>query len=456
MEHLFYGTDYQSHLGTQFAGLAIRANRIHRQIHRIDRGQFKNLFDDYYHEYTGEMGVGAISDKDPQPIVLGSRWGTCAVVTAGLITNAQELGNQLIREGVTFSEILDGRINQTELVAKIIARGDNLVSGIADVFDVITGSVSLLVMTEEGIYAACDLGDRLPLAVGESDDAVAVASETCAFHNLGLKVRKFLQPGEVVFIDSDGLQVKREEQDGKQICSFLWIYTGYPASLYEGISVESVRERCGRALARRHPVEADLAAGVPDSGLGHAVGYAMESGLPFRRPLVKYTAGYGRSYTPTSQEVRDHIARMKLIPVNDVIEGQRLVILDDSIVRGTQLKSQTLTKLWGAGAKQVHVRVACPPLMFPCRYSLSTRTTGELAARRAIHDLEGGDADDLSVYLDPSTEQYEAMVKWIRKDIGCTSLSYLTLDEMVEAIGLPREDLCTECWAGRGGCDGEG
>jgi amidophosphoribosyltransferase len=448
VEDLFYGTDYQSHLGTEFAGMAIQGDGIQRRIHKIARGQFKNLFDSFRRNAAGPMGVGVISDSQPQPVVIGSRFGTFAVVSAGLITNAEELGREMIQEGVTFSEILDGQINRTELVAKMIARGRSIADGIQGVFEKIRGSLSLLVMAKEGIYAACDRGARLPLAVGEREGTTAVASESCAFPNLGFEVRKYVQAGEIVLLDQAGMKVAQGSDGAKKICAFLWIYTGYPASSYEGVAVETVRERCGQALARKDAIEADLAAGIPDSGSGHAVGYAMASGLPFRRPLVKYSAGYGRSYTPPSQDVRDHIAKMKLIPVVDVIKGNRLVICEDSIVRGTQLKNQTIHKLWDAGAREVHVRVACPPLMFPCRYSLSTRTTGELAARRAIRALGGGDAEDVAPYLDAGSERYRAMVDWIRKEINCTSLIYLSLDEMVEAIGLPRSDLCTYCWTG--------
>jgi amidophosphoribosyltransferase len=265
-----------------------------------------------------------------------------------------------------------------------------------------------------------------------------------------MTVRKYLQPGEIVFVDSDGVRDLVGGGGPKKICSFLWIYTGYPASTYEGVSVETVREHCGQALARKDDAEADLAAGVPDSGTGHAVGYAMESGLSFRRPLVKYSAGYGRSYTPPSQEVRDRIAKMKLIPIEDICRDNRLIVCEDSIVRGTQLKNLTIQKLWAAGADQVHVRVACPPLMFPCRYNLSTRSVEELAARRAIAALEGGRCEDLAAYLDEDSPEHRRMVDWIREDLGCTSLIYLSLREMIEAVGLPEADLCTYCWSGRG------
>ncbi len=450
MDDLFYGTDYHSHLGTEFGGLAIWGDELYRGIHRIAHGQFKNLFYEFSNTHRGARGVGVISDFDPQPIVVEGRFGTTALVTAGLIANVEELSERLLREGVTFSEVLNGRLNQTEMVAKMIAQRGDVVSGIEAVFDSVQGSVSLLLMTEEGIYAACDPHARFPLAIGERDGTTAVASETCAFPNLGMKVRKYLQPGEVIFFDSDGVKDLVGGGGTKKICSFLWIYTGYPASAYEGISVEAVREHCGQALARKDDVEADLAAGVPDSGTGHAVGYAMASGLPFRRPLVKYSAGYGRSYTPPSQEVRDRIAKMKLIPIEDICRGNRLIVCEDSIVRGTQLRNLTIQKLWAAGADQVHIRVACPPLMFPCRYNLSTRSVQELAARRAIGALEGGRCEDVGPYLDEGSPEHRRMVDWIREDLGCTSLVYLSLPEMIEAVGLAEADLCTYCWSGRG------
>jgi amidophosphoribosyltransferase len=305
-------------------------------------------------------------------------------------------------------------------------------------------------MTREGIYAACDHTGRLPLAIAERDDAVAAASETCAFPNLRLRVTKYLQAGETVFFDASGPREASPARGAKKTCAFLWIYTGYPASSYEGVSVETVRERCGQALARKDTIEADLVSGVPDSGTGHAIGYAMASGLPFRRPLVKYSAGYGRSYTPPSQEVRDHIAKMKLIPIEQITRGNRLIVCEDSIVRGTQLRNLTIRKLWDASAAQVHIRVACPPLMFPCRYNLSTRSIAELAARRAIRALEGEDVEDVGPYLQPHMPRHRDMVEWIRKDLKATSLIYLTLDEMVEAIGRPRSQLCTYCWNGCG------
>lgn len=303
-------------------------------------------------------------------------------------------------------------------------------------------------LTGEGIYGGRDRLGRTPLVVGERGADFAIATETSSFLNLGFKIIKYLEPGEVVLIGQNGLKQKTAGKPTSQICAFLWIYTGYPASSYEGINVEVVRENCGRYLAKRDNVKADLVAGVPDSGVGHAIGYAMESGLPYRRPLTKYTPGYGRSYTPPSQEIRDLVAAMKLIPIKPIICGNRIILCEDSIVRGTQLKNYTIKKLVENGAKEVHIRPACPPLMFPCKFALSTRSTSELAARRAIRGIEGRDIEDVSEYLDPATEKYAKMVEWIRRELGATTLKYQTIEDMIEAIGLPREKLCLHCWIG--------
>ena len=317
-------------------------------------------------------------------------------------------------------------------------------------FESIDGSCSLLLLQRDGIYAARDRMGYSSLAVARRGDAWAVASETSAFPNLGFTVEKYLEPGEIVLIDENGIRAAaRAGGASNNICAFLWIYTGFPTSSYEGINVETVRERCGQCLARRdRDIEVDVVAGIPDSGIGHALGYAMESGKPFRRPLVKYTPGYGRSYTPPSQETRDLVAKMKLIPNAEIIKGNRIVICEDSIVRGTQLKNYTVKKLWEAGAREVHVRPACPPLMFPCRFNLSTRSIDELAARRAIRALEGHDIDDVSEYIDSRSDKYRRMVEWIARDLEVTTLRYQTLEDMIAAIGLPKEKLCLYCWTG--------
>lgn len=445
---LFYGTDYHTHLGTGYGGLAIWSDKLYRSIHNISQAQFKSKFIDEYKEMKGNLGIGVISDRDAQPITLASQFGTFAIATAGLVENADELARKLLKKGEAFAEVSEGFINATELVGRLIVQSNNIVEGIEKAFSLIKGSISLLILTEEGIYAARDERGRSPLVIGEKEGDIAIASESCSFSNLGFEIKKYIRPGEIIFASKEGLKTKRARTGKGKICAFLWIYTGYPASSYENISVELVRERCGRALAKKDTIEADLVAGVPDSGTAHAVGYAMEARKPFRRPLVKYTPSWDRSYTPPSQEIRDLVAKMKLIPVREIIEGNRIVLCEDSIVRGTQLKNLAIQKLWENGAKEIHLRPACPPLLYPCKFSLTTRTTKELAARRAIRAIEGRDLEDLSEYLNPSSKKYSQMVEWIRKELNVTTLRYQTLDDMVEAIGLPKEKLCLYCWNG--------
>jgi len=448
-ETLFYGTDYHSHMGTEMSGLVVVGNQINRRIRDIRLAQFKSKFANEYKSMTGTMGIGVISDFDPQPILISTHFGEFAVATMGRILNAEDLVQELHKKGTAFSEISEAGINRTEIVARMISRGKDPVDGITYALERIDGSCSLLLVTRNSLYAARDNLGRSPLVLGRRGGDWAVASESCAFGNMGFQIERDLAPGEILRIEQDSAEKMRSGFEREQICAFLWIYTGYPASSYDGVSVESVRERCGRALARADSVEADFAAGVPDSGTGHAIGYAMEAQIPYRRPLVKYTPGYGRSYTPPSQEIRDLVAEMKLIPVREVIRDKRIVLCEDSIVRGTQLKNLTVQKLWENGAREVHIRPACPPLMFPCKFLLSTRHINELAARRAIAALEGRDIEEVRAYLDESSSQYRAMVDWIERDLNVTTLKYQGLDDMVEAVGLPRDRLCLYCWNGR-------
>lgn len=397
----------------------------------------------------GNKGIGVISAFDEQPIYLNSKFGPFCLVTAGLIENIEELMSRLLKKGISFTEVAKGLVNVTELIAKLIVEGDNLIDGIEKMFEVIDGSCSLLLLNKGGICAARDRLGYTPLVVGKRKDAWAIASETSVFPNLEFEVVKYLGPGEIVLINEDGMVQRRPSRDTNQICAFLWIYAGFPASNYEGINVEIVREKCGRYMARRDKdIEVDIVSGIPDSGTAHALGYAMESGKPFRRPLVKYSTGYGRSYTPPSQKTRDLIARMKLISIKEIIDDKRIVVCEDSIVRGTQLKNFTVNKLWDCGAKEIHIRPSCPPLMFPCRFCLSTRSINELAARKAIRSLEGHDIEDVSEYIDHNSEKYKRMVEWIRNDLGATTLKYQYLEDMVTAIGLPKEKLCIYCWTG--------
>ncbi len=450
VDTLFYGTDYHSHLGTEYGGLAVWNNGFIRQIHNIAQTQFKSKFFDDLENFKGPHGIGVISALEEQPIYLKSRFGPFCLVTNGIIENADALAAQLMAEGFSFSEMDHNGVNSTELVAKLISQGTDIVDGIGCMFEKIQGSCSLLLLNKDGVYAARDRWGYTSLSIGQRGQDFAVTSETSAFPNNGFKVMKDLQPGEVILLKKSGLEQKKQGKSDQQICSFLWIYTGFPASNYEGVNTETVRENCGRFLAKRDKdIEADVVSGVPDSGLAHAIGYAMESQKPYRRPLVKYTPGYGRSYTPPSQEKRDLVAKMKLIPVKDIISGNRVVVCDDSIVRGTQLKNFTVNKLWESGAKEIHVRPACPPLMFPCKFNLSTRSIHELAARKAIRHIEGHDKEDVHDYIDPQSPQYKAMVDWIAKDLGVTTLRYQTVDDMVKAIGLPKEKLCLYCWTGK-------
>lgn len=446
---LFYGTDYHTHLGTEYGGIAVLGEDFTRRIHNISQTQFKSKFFEEIRDIKGNKGIGAISDSDEQPIYLNSKFGPFCIVTTGLIENKESLAESLLREGVSFSEVSKGSVNSTELVAKLINRGKDIIDGIESMFDLIEGSCSLLLLSKDGLYAARDRFGYTPITLAKSADAWAVASETNSLPNTGFTVQKYLHPGEVILLNDEGLVERKPGTGDMQICTFLWIYTGFPASTYEGINVETVREKCGSYLAKHDKdIDVDVVSGVPDSGVAHAIGYAMESGKPFRRPLVKYTPGYGRSYTPPSQETRDLVAKMKLIPIREIINGNRIVVCEDSIVRGTQLKNFTVKKLWDCGAKEVHVRPACPPLMYPCRFCLSTRSIDELAARKAIKAIEGHDIEDVSEYIDPTTEKHKKMVDWIRRDLTLTTLRYQTVDDMVKAVGLPKEKLCMYCWTG--------
>lgn len=451
---LFYGTDYHSHLGTENAGMAVFSDKgFYNTIHSISQAQFKSRFVDDYKEMVGYMGIGAIDDENLQPLIIRSKFGTFAIAATGLINNKDALAEQLLKDGFSFNEMTGGGINTVELAARLINKGESIVEGIQIAQNMIDGSICMLIMTPEGIYAARDKYGRFPLSIGVRNGSgpggLVVATELSSFPNIGYDLLKSLGPGEITLLSTTGLKNQKPENKEKHVCAFLWIYTGYPSSAYEDIYVESARERCGKAIARNDKIAADFVTGVPDSGVGHAIGYAIESGIPYRRPLVKYTPGYGRSYTPPSQDIRDLVATMKLSAVKEIIDGSRMIVCDDSIVRGTQLKNFTIKKLWDNGAKEIHVRPACPPLMFPCRYGASTRSITELACRRAIRAIEGEDIEDVSAYLNPDTEAYQKMIEWIRRDLDVTSLKYLNIEDMIKAIGLPEDHLCLYCWRGR-------
>ncbi len=449
---LFYGTDYHSHLGTARGGLVVYGPEgFKRNIHDITNTPFRTKFEDDLPKYRGSTGIGVISDVEDQPLLIGSRHGTYAIVTVGRLANLDALAREALDgNGTHFSEIKRNEFNQTEVVASVIDRGPTLLEGLKLVHRKVDGSASVLLLTGDAIWASRDRLGRTPIVVGRKDGAWAVTLETCALPNLGFEVVRELGPGEIVRVTADGIEQLAPPRPVMQICAFLWIYYGYPASSYEGVNVEAARNRCGAALARADQVEVDLVAGIPDSGIGHAIGYASEAGLPYRRPFVKYTPTWPRSFMPQDQRVRDLVARMKLIPVRDVIDGKRLLLCEDSIVRGTQLR-EVVRRLFDVGAREVHMRPACPPLVYGCRFLNFSRSRSELdlAGRRAMADLEGDDAvAHLDEYADASTPRYAAMVENIRQRLGLSSLRYQTLPDMIRAIGLPRERVCTYCWNG--------
>jgi amidophosphoribosyltransferase len=453
VQDLFYGTDYHSHLGTRRGGLATLSDRGYlRFIHNIENAQFRSKFEDDIGKLHGRQGIGVISDLEDQPLLIGSHLGTYSIVTVGRVNNAEELARAAFSDKTThFAEMSGGQINPTELVASLINRAPTFVEGIRQAQEAIDGSCSLLLLTPEGVYAARDRLGRTPVIIGEKDGAYAATMETCAFANLGYRVRQYLGPGEIVLMTPDGLDQLTPPGERTRICGFLWVYYGFPASSYEGINVEDVRNRCGEALARRDRTAVDFVAGIPDSGTGHAIGYASAAGVPFRRPFVKYTPTWPRSFMPQVQAVRDLVARMKLVPVKELIDGKRLLFCEDSIVRGTQLK-ETIRRLFEYGAKEVHMRPACPPLVYGCRFLNFSQSKSELslAARRGIQELEGDGDVDPEDYTDPDGEPYCAMVECVRRRLGLTSLRYQRLGDLVEAIGLPKEKVCTYCWDGAG------
>ena len=448
---LFFGTDYHSHLGTVRGGLAVRNRQgVTRFIHDITNTQFRSKFEDDLRKLDGNLGIGVISDYEDQPLIIRSHLGLYGIVTVGVVQNAQELVERAFGESAAhFSEMSWGDINPTEIVATLINGEDSFEAGIQAAQAAIEGSCSILLLTEDGIYAARDRLGRTPVIVGKGPQGTAASSETCALPNLGYDIERYLGPGEIVFLTPDGVESRMAPGDRMQICSFLWVYYGYPASNYEAINVEATRNRCGAALARRDNVEVDMVAGIPDSGTAHAIGYANEAGLPYRRPFVKYTPTWPRSFMPQDQEVRNLVAKMKLIPIKELIEGNRMLFCEDSIVRGTQLQD-TIKLLYESGAEEVHMRPACPPLIHGCKFLNFSRSRSELdlAGRRAIQEMEGDEPASLEPYADPDTEEHAGMVDRIRKRLNLTTLRYQRLPDLVDAIGLPKESLCTFCWDG--------
>jgi amidophosphoribosyltransferase len=448
---VFYGTDYHSHLGTKRAGLAFysKENGFQRAIHSLEDGYFRNKFDHDITGFSGNCGIGVISDQEAQPIMVMSHMGRFAIATVSKIANTDELEKRFMNQRRTFAETSQGSVNPTELVAMLIAECEDFISGINNVFNSIKGSCSILVLTENGIIAARDKLGRTPVIIGRKKDAYAITFETCAFPNLDFEIEYYLGPGEIVEISPDGYEQMRKPDNKMQICSFLWVYYGYPPSFYESINVDDTRYRCGAALAKNDNVTADFVAGIPDSGIGHAIGYSNEKNIPLKRPYAKYTPTWPRSFMPQIQETRDLVAKMKLIPNKSVIKGKRGIFLDDSIVRGTQLKDN-VQHLHASGIKEVHMRIACPPLVYPCEFLnfSRSRSSADLASRRAIIQLEGSEDVDLTEYSDGSCGKYAAMVERIRQNLDITTLRFQKLNDLVNAIGLPKEKLCTHCWDG--------
>ncbi|MDR0305681.1 MAG: amidophosphoribosyltransferase [Chitinispirillales bacterium] len=459
--HLFYGTDYHCHLGTRRGGLVVSDGTcFSRVIHDISNTQFRSKFDGDLVKLNGNCGIGVISDSEDQPLIIGSHLGSYAIVTVGAIRNAGVLAEKAFRKRtVHFSEMSGSELNSTELTASLINQGESFEEGIKISQEQIEGSSSMLILTKEGIYAVRDKLGRVSVTIGKSDKGYAVTMETCAFYNLGYEVERELGPGEVVFISQNGIEQCSPPGDRTQICSFLWIYYGYPASDYEGVNVEHSRYCCGAKLAMRDIDEGmgegafDFAAGIPDSGIAHALGYAQKKRLQYSRPFVKYTPTWARSFLPQNQTARELVAKMKLIPIKRLTLGHRILFCDDSIVRGTQLKD-TLQRIYAYGAKEIHMRLACPPLFFGCNYLTFSRSKSEtdLATRKAIVELEGSDRYNIEDYIDEKSDKHIALLEHIRFKMGLTSLKFQRLKDMTDALGVPAEKLCTYCWTG---CESE-
>ncbi|MCM1082926.1 MAG: amidophosphoribosyltransferase [Clostridium sp.] len=451
---LFFGTDYHSHLGTRRAGMAVYGkDGFEKAIHKIENAPFRTKFDKEANTMHGNMGIGCISDYEAQPILVRSHHGSFAITTVGKINNADTIIADILKNNTHFFEMSNGEINATELVAAIINQKENFIDGIRYAQELIEGSMSMLILTPKGVYCARDRFGRTPVVIGKKDGARCAAFESFSFLNLGYTLERELGPGEIVVMTPDSARTLAAPGNEMKICTFLWIYYGYPSSTYEGVNVEEMRYKCGRALANRDDdVHPDIVAGVPDSGTAHAIGYANASGVPFSRPFIKYTPTWPRSFMPTIQSKRNLIAKMKLLPVEHLIKDKSLVIIDDSIVRGTQLR-ETTEFLYESGAKEVHIRPACPPLIFGCKYLNFSRTNSEmeLITRAVIAELEGGEVTDeiLKEYADPNSEKYEKMVDKICEKLNFTSLRFHRLDDMIESVGIDPCKLCTYCWSGK-------
>lgn len=448
---LFYGTDYQSHLGTQRGGMVTfcHTNGFYRSIHNLENTYFRTRFEPELDRFVGNSGIGVISDTDAQPMLINCHLGRFAIVTVARINNIEELARQMLDEGMHLSEFSSGKINPTELIGILIVRGKTFVEGIENVFRMVKGSCSLLLLTEDGVIAARDSWGRTPIVVGKKDGAMAVTSESTAFPNLGYETLHFLGPGEIIRIQADGMEQLRRPNKGMQICSFLWVYYGFPTSCYEGRNVEVMRVACGKEMGAKDDVVVDCACGIPDSGIGMAEGYAEGHRVPYARAISKYTPTWPRSFTPAHQEMRNLVAKMKLIANKDILLDKRVLFCDDSIVRGTQLRDHTRA-LHGLGAKEVHMRIACPPLIFGCPFVnfSASKNELELITRRIIADIEGDMNTNVEAYTRTDSPEYTRMVNEIAQRLHLDSLKFATLESLVRAIGLPKERICTHCFDG--------
>ena len=449
---LYFGIDYHSHLGTKRGGMAVwNGKSIVHAIHNIENVQFRSKFENDLDALSGTMGIGCISDVEPQPITVRSHLGNYAITTVGRVNNIDVLVKNLLAGGnAHFLEMSSGQVNQTELIASIINTQPTFEAGIQKVHELIDGSCTMLILTAKGIYAARDYRGTTPLLIGKKNQDFCVTFESCAMPNLGYTAEYELGSGEVVLISPDGMKQILAPNHRKKVCAFLWVYYGYPATTYEGVNVEEMRYRSGEALAQGDEMELDGVAGIPDSGVAHAIGYANGRHIRYIRPFVKYTPTWARSFMPQNQDVRNMVAHMKLIPNYELIRGKKLLFCDDSVVRGTQMR-ETAELLFDCGAKEVHLRSACPPIMFGCKYLNFSTSPSEmvLAARRAIQAIEGKQPENLAEYLDPKSKKYQMMVDWICKELNLTSLKYNTLENVLNAIGLPHDQLCTYCWNGK-------